>query len=87
MCRYDLDDVDVAWLRLVNARRIGDSIDAISEDTMEIIIEKLENDCYESLQTMLHAPAMHNRVVGREFDENAACDICQSVSCRLIDDF
>uniref|UniRef100_A0A914XQA3 Uncharacterized protein n=1 Tax=Plectus sambesii TaxID=2011161 RepID=A0A914XQA3_9BILA len=76
ICRYDVDDLDVRWLNLIGARRAKAGMEPISEEHMELVMDRLESDCYESLQQALLEPTTQR--VGREFDENAACDICLS---------
>jgi hypothetical protein len=78
MCRYDLDDLDVRWLDSINARRKKAGMEPVTEEQMELAMDRLESDCYESLQQALLEPSTNHRV-GREFDENSACDICLSV--------
>lgn len=41
-CAYDIDQVDEAWLGLLNADRAVVGADSISENQFERIIEELE---------------------------------------------
>lgn len=77
ICRYDVDDLDVRWLQLVGARRAKAGMEPVTEEQMEMIMERLESDCYESIQEAVLEPSTQR--IGREFDENSACDICLSV--------
>ena len=80
VCSYDLDDVDAAWLGCSNADRGMQSLPVISEFLMEQVIEELELQCWEQVQTILKS----QEGLGIEYDENVICDVCRSVSCILL---
>jgi hypothetical protein len=76
VCSYDLDDVDAAWLSCANADRGMQTFPVISEFLMEQVIEELELQCWEQVQTILKS----QEGLGIEYDENVICDVCRSVS-------
>ncbi|ODN02597.1 hypothetical protein Ocin01_04070 [Orchesella cincta] len=74
VCSYDLDDVDAAWLGSSNADRAMQNLTLISEFLMEQVIEELELQCWEQVQTILKS----QEGLGIEYDENVICDVCRS---------
>ncbi len=46
-CRYDLDDLDSHWLKLLNEKRLASGLTPLTEDQMETILAALEDRCYE----------------------------------------
>lgn len=73
-CSYDLDECDVAWLRLVNAERAAAGLPPVHEDQLERVIERLELNCWDKIQSILR----NEEGLGIEFDENVICDVCRS---------
>ena len=77
-CRYDLDEVDAAWLSLANAQRRSSPSSSASVELaageMERVMERLESDVYEGVQKDLEDRAAYAR--GREFEEDSVCDVC-----------
>lgn len=41
-CSYDIDDSDQAWLRLLNQKRVSETVPAITPDQFEKVVEELE---------------------------------------------
>ncbi|XP_072368518.1 protein Jade-1-like [Scyliorhinus torazame] len=73
-CRYDLDEVDVYWLELVNAEfRIAGMLN-VDELMMERIIEELESQCQENMNLAIET----EEGLGIEYDEDVVCDVCRS---------
>ncbi|MBN3302573.1 JADE2 ligase, partial [Amia calva] len=74
LSRYDLDDLDVYWLELVNTefRELG--LPELDELTMERVIEELESQCYENMQIAIET----EEGLGIEYDEDVVCDVCRS---------
>ncbi|XP_038651807.1 E3 ubiquitin-protein ligase Jade-2 isoform X5 [Scyliorhinus canicula] len=73
-CRYDLDEVDVYWLELVNAEfRIAGML-KVDELMMERIIEELESQCQENMNLAIET----EEGLGIEYDEDVVCDVCRS---------
>ncbi|XP_044746979.1 PHD finger protein rhinoceros [Coccinella septempunctata] len=73
-CSYDLDENDVAWLKLMNAERATCGLGPVHEDQLERVIERFEMGCWEKIQTILR----NEEGLGIEFDENVICDVCRS---------
>ncbi|XP_067136146.1 uncharacterized protein nwk isoform X2 [Centruroides vittatus] len=71
VCRYDLDDLDVQWLKILNEERENCGLYPVDEATIELIIEKLEIDSFDNLQNA-------KKREGIEFDEDVICDVCRS---------
>ncbi|XP_039256142.2 uncharacterized protein LOC120332878 [Styela clava] len=77
-CRYDLDEVDVSWLQVINEERECLGSTALDEFTMEIIMEELETQCHENMQLAIKT----KEGLGIEYDENIVCDVCRSPDCE-----
>ncbi|KAI4894508.1 hypothetical protein NFI96_019964 [Prochilodus magdalenae] len=74
LSRYDLDDLDVTWLELVNAEFRGLALPELDELTMEQVLVELENQCEENMQEAIEA----EEGLGIEYDEDVVCDVCRS---------
>ncbi|XP_054652612.1 protein Jade-1 [Dunckerocampus dactyliophorus] len=74
MCRYDLNEEDVAWLQVVNQEFVKLALPPLDEMAMERAMEELERRCHES---MTHAMETEEGL-GIEYDEDVVCDVCQS---------
>ncbi|XP_045203812.2 protein Jade-1-like isoform X2 [Mercenaria mercenaria] len=72
--RYDLDDLDVSWLRLLNEQREEVGEIQIVEWTVERVIEALEAQCHENMEIKKKT----EEGLGIEYDEDIVCEICQS---------
>ncbi|XP_060564913.1 LOW QUALITY PROTEIN: protein Jade-3-like [Ruditapes philippinarum] len=72
--RYDLDDLDVSWLKQLNVQREEVGEIQIVEWTMERVIEALEAQCHENMETKKKT----EEGLGIEYDEDIVCEICQS---------
>ncbi|CAG4942989.1 unnamed protein product [Colias eurytheme] len=73
-CSYDLDAMDTAWLKLLNAERARAGAAAITEDQLEKVIEELEVRTWEKIQSIIKS----EEGLGLEYDENVICDVCRS---------
>uniref|UniRef100_A0A4W3HAR5 Jade family PHD finger 2 n=1 Tax=Callorhinchus milii TaxID=7868 RepID=A0A4W3HAR5_CALMI len=73
-CRYDLDEVDVCWLELVNGEFRDAGMPEVDELTMEWIMEELENQCQENMNLAIET----EEGLGIEYDEDVVCDVCRS---------
>uniref|UniRef100_A0A8C9SH24 Protein Jade-2 n=1 Tax=Scleropages formosus TaxID=113540 RepID=A0A8C9SH24_SCLFO len=73
-CRYDLDDLDVYWLELVNAEFRDMGMAALDELTMERVMAELERKCEENTRLAIEA----EEGLGIEYDEDVVCDVCRS---------
>ncbi|XP_060707757.1 protein Jade-1 [Hemiscyllium ocellatum] len=74
VCRYDLDDMDVAWLNMLNEEFIGMGMAELDEFTMEKVMEDLERRCYDNMNHAIE----NEEGLGIEYDEDVVCDVCQS---------
>lgn len=72
--RYDLDDIDVCWLNLVNDKREETSEILIDEWVMEQVIEAFEAQCHEVMQVKMKT----EEGLGIEYDEDIVCAVCAS---------
>ncbi|XP_072518660.1 protein Jade-1 isoform X2 [Salminus brasiliensis] len=74
MSHYDLDDLDVTWLELVNAEFRELALPELDELTMEQVLFVLESQCEENMQEAIEA----QEGLGIEYDEDVVCDVCRS---------
>ncbi|XP_070698350.1 protein Jade-1 [Pempheris klunzingeri] len=74
MCRYDLNEEDVAWLQIANEEFAEMAMPPLDEITMERVMEEFERCCHEN---MTHAMETEEGL-GIEYDEDVVCDVCQS---------
>uniref|UniRef100_A0A3Q1K4F0 Protein Jade-1 n=1 Tax=Anabas testudineus TaxID=64144 RepID=A0A3Q1K4F0_ANATE len=74
MCRYDLNEEDVAWLQIINEEFTETAMPPLDEITMERVMEEFEHRCHEN---MTHAMETEEGL-GIEYDEDVVCDVCQS---------
>ncbi|XP_062392008.1 E3 ubiquitin-protein ligase Jade-2 [Sardina pilchardus] len=72
--RYDLDDLDVAWLELVNTEFRELALPELDELSMERVLEELERQCQEKMQQAIET----EEGLGIEYDEDVVCDVCRS---------
>uniref|UniRef100_A0A673NAP1 Protein Jade-1 n=1 Tax=Sinocyclocheilus rhinocerous TaxID=307959 RepID=A0A673NAP1_9TELE len=71
MCRYDLNEEDVAWMQIANEEF---SMQLLDELTMERVMEKFEHRCYDNMSHAMET----EKGLGIEYDEDVVCDVCQS---------
>ncbi|KAJ0008602.1 hypothetical protein NQD34_016017 [Periophthalmus magnuspinnatus] len=74
MCRYDLDEEDVAWLQEVNQEFSDMALPRVDEASMERVLEELERRCHENMAVAVET----QEGLGIEFDEDVVCDVCRS---------
>uniref|UniRef100_A0A674ADC4 Jade family PHD finger 2 n=1 Tax=Salmo trutta TaxID=8032 RepID=A0A674ADC4_SALTR len=72
--RYDLDDIDVSWLELVNLELRELALPELDELTMERVLVELESQCEENMQQAIET----EEGLGIEYDEDVVCDVCRS---------
>uniref|UniRef100_A0A673W2Y0 Jade family PHD finger 2 n=1 Tax=Salmo trutta TaxID=8032 RepID=A0A673W2Y0_SALTR len=72
--RYDLDDMDVSWLELVNQEFRELELPELDELTMERVLVELESQCEENMQQAIET----EEGLGIEYDEDVVCDVCRS---------
>uniref|UniRef100_A0A3B5LBR0 Jade family PHD finger 2 n=1 Tax=Xiphophorus couchianus TaxID=32473 RepID=A0A3B5LBR0_9TELE len=71
---YDLDDLDVTWLQLVNQEFRQMALPELGELTMECVLVELERVCEEKMQQAIET----EEGLGIEYDEDVVCDVCRS---------
>ncbi|XP_028657499.1 protein Jade-1 [Erpetoichthys calabaricus] len=74
MCRYDLNEMDAAWLELINEEFEDMGMPKIDELTMERVMEEFERRCYDNMNHAIET----QEGLGIEYDEDVVCDVCQS---------
>uniref|UniRef100_A0A8C5MPI8 Bromodomain and PHD finger containing 3 n=1 Tax=Leptobrachium leishanense TaxID=445787 RepID=A0A8C5MPI8_9ANUR len=74
MVDYDLDETDLAWLKIVNEKRQNDGLSLLSEDTFELLIDKLEKESY--MQNVDRGAPRSST------DEDAFCCVCLDEECH-----
>lgn len=71
---YDVDEEDTTWLSIINDRRADQSCGAVSVDTLELLMDRLEKESYFQ--------AAANGQSGNEVDDDAVCCICVDGECQ-----
>ncbi|KAL1023415.1 hypothetical protein UPYG_G00040560 [Umbra pygmaea] len=74
MCRYDLDDMDLYWLQVLNAELVNMGEGPVDELTMERTMEALERQCHDNMNHAIDTV----EGLGIEYDEDVICDVCRS---------
>ncbi|TRY57733.1 hypothetical protein DNTS_012292 [Danionella cerebrum] len=74
ICRYDLDDLDVTWLELVNAEFRQMSLPELDEQSFECVLQQLETESVCALSRIIE----DQEGLGIEYDEEVVCDVCRS---------
>ncbi|XP_061431890.1 protein Jade-1-like, partial [Lethenteron reissneri] len=72
--QYDLDDVDVSWLRAANGEMTKMGLPPVRERSLEAALSRLERRCADSALRALSTEA----ALGIEFDADVVCDVCRS---------
>ncbi|KAG9332722.1 hypothetical protein JZ751_014821 [Albula glossodonta] len=70
---YDMDEEDLAWLEMVNEKRVSDGQASVSPDTFELLMDRLEKESY--LESRSQAPSQS------VIDEDAFCCVCLDDEC------
>lgn len=71
---YDVDEEDTTWLAIMNERRAEQGLAAVSVDTLELLMDRLEKESYFQ--------AAANGQSGAEVDDDAVCCICVDGECQ-----
>ncbi|XP_016058825.1 PREDICTED: protein Jade-1 isoform X2 [Miniopterus natalensis] len=74
VCRYDLNDMDAAWLELTNEEFKEMGMPELDEYTMERVLEEFEQRCNDNMNHAIET----EEGLGIEYDEDVVCDVCQS---------
>ncbi|XP_030632945.1 bromodomain and PHD finger-containing protein 3 [Chanos chanos] len=70
---YDMDEEDMAWLEMVNQKRVSDGHASVSPDTFELLIDRLERESILESRSQ----ALSQSTV----DEDAFCCVCLDDEC------
>lgn len=70
---YDMDEEDVAWLEMINEKRVGEGQPVISADSFELLMDRLEKESF--LESRSQAPSQSS------IDEDAFCCVCLDDEC------
>ncbi|KAM8754960.1 bromodomain and PHD finger-containing protein 3 isoform 3-T3 [Acanthopagrus schlegelii] len=70
---YDMDEEDTAWLEMVNAGRTSEGYSAVSPDTFELLVDRLEEEAYQEARS--RAPSQTT------IDDDAFCCVCLDDEC------
>uniref|UniRef100_UPI0037E8879F bromodomain and PHD finger-containing protein 3 isoform X2 n=1 Tax=Semicossyphus pulcher TaxID=241346 RepID=UPI0037E8879F len=70
---YDMDEEDTAWLEMVNAGRTSEGYSAVSQDTFELLVDRLEEEAYREARS--RAPSQST------IDDDAFCCVCLDDEC------
>jgi bromodomain and PHD finger-containing protein 1 len=71
---YDVDEEDTMWLDIMNSQREQQNLNAISVDTLELLMDRLEKESYFQ--------AAANGQSGANVDDDAVCCICMDGECQ-----
>lgn len=71
---YDVDEEDTTWLELINEQRLESGVSAVSIDTLELLMDRLEKESYFQ--------AAANGQSGAVVDDDAVCCICMDGECQ-----
>ena len=74
ICRYDCDEMDLAWLNRVNYEFQLAGIEQLTRVNLERLIENFEQQSYESLKAAIDKLQSYSI----EYDEGVVCDVCRS---------
>uniref|UniRef100_A0A3B4X9U7 Bromodomain and PHD finger containing 3 n=1 Tax=Seriola lalandi dorsalis TaxID=1841481 RepID=A0A3B4X9U7_SERLL len=70
---YDMDEEDTAWLEMVNSGRTSEGYSAVSPDTFELLVDRLEEEAYREARS--RAPSQTT------VDDDAFCCVCLDDEC------
>ncbi|XP_070267423.1 bromodomain-containing protein 1 isoform X2 [Myotis yumanensis] len=71
---YDMDEEDYAWLEIVNEKRKGDCVAAVSQSVFEFLMDRFEKESYCENQKQGEQQSL--------IDEDAVCCICMDGECQ-----
>lgn len=70
---YDMDEEDAAWLEMINTGRTSEGFSAVSPDTFELLVDRLEEEAYREARS--RAPSQS------AIDDDAFCCVCLDDEC------
>ncbi|XP_055230388.1 bromodomain-containing protein 1 isoform X3 [Gorilla gorilla gorilla] len=71
---YDMDEEDYAWLEIVNEKRKGDCVPAVSQSMFEFLMDRFEKESHCENQKQGEQQSL--------IDEDAVCCICMDGECQ-----
>ncbi|XP_054997498.1 bromodomain-containing protein 1 isoform X2 [Sorex araneus] len=71
---YDMDEEDYAWLEIINEKRKGDCVSAVSQSVFEFLMDRFEKESYCENQKQGEQQSL--------IDEDAVCCICMDGECQ-----
>ena len=71
---YDMDEEDYVWLEMVNEERKNEGLAPVSQEVLEMLMDRLEKESHFETQTVNGDP--YNYI-----DEDAVCCICNDGEC------
>lgn len=71
---YDVDEEDTTWLAIMNDKRAAQSLNPVSIDTLELLMDRLEKESYFQQAA--------NGQSGSIVDDDAVCCICLDGECQ-----
>lgn len=73
VAEYDMDEEDLAWLEMVNQKRVSDGHASVPPDTFELLIDRLERESILESRSQALAQC--------DVDEDAFCCVCLDDEC------
>ncbi|KAK2897928.1 bromodomain and PHD finger-containing protein 3 isoform X1 [Channa argus] len=70
---YDMDEEDTAWLDMVNAGRTSEGYSVVSQDTFELLVDRLEEEAYREARSRATSQ--------NTIDDDAFCCVCLDDEC------
>ncbi|XP_052495278.1 bromodomain-containing protein 1 isoform X4 [Budorcas taxicolor] len=71
---YDMDEEDYAWLEIVNEKRRGDCVPAVSQSVFEFLMDRFEKASHCEKQKQGEQQCL--------IDEDAVCCVCMDGECQ-----
>ncbi|XP_065801652.1 bromodomain-containing protein 1 isoform X3 [Muntiacus reevesi] len=71
---YDMDEEDYAWLEIVNEKRRGDCVSAVSQSVFEFLMDRFEKASHCEKQKQGEQQCL--------IDEDAVCCVCMDGECQ-----
>ncbi|XP_040089545.1 bromodomain-containing protein 1 isoform X2 [Oryx dammah] len=71
---YDMDEEDYAWLEIVNEKRRGDCVSAVSQSVFEFLMDRFEKASHCEKQKQGGQQCL--------IDEDAVCCVCMDGECQ-----
>ncbi|XP_028346531.1 bromodomain-containing protein 1 isoform X2 [Physeter macrocephalus] len=71
---YDMDEEDYAWLEIVNEKRRGDCVAAVSQSAFEFLMDRFEKASHCEKQKQGEQQCL--------IDEDAVCCVCMDGECQ-----